>query len=357
MDDAFIPTLSHATERDIDLLLVEELYASLNFTDWMCRQVGLMKPIASWDVKHSKRRTRSRREIDIFLEIDHSDGTRSAILIENKLDAMEQPDQAESYREELAILADNYERSAMLIVCPAGYAAQHHHFTAKFDATVTYETIRDHLRLLADESGHEAVLRCGFRADILDQAVNKYRRGYTPIPDRVVGDFNKLYVSLLAAAAPSIIPGNAMLKPANPRESTSMIFNQALSLSALPVEIRPSRFAHELGRGSDRRANYVAVTFAGWGSALPGVVDRLDADAIELGATFSSKTPNKNRPNPGLVMAIPTEPVDNQGDFDTQTEALEDGMAVALELRRWLHDNQEILLDWKRLIESHNGTQ
>jgi len=50
-NDVFIPTLTHATERDIDLLLVEELYSSRDFVLWMAAQAGLAKPISLWDVK------------------------------------------------------------------------------------------------------------------------------------------------------------------------------------------------------------------------------------------------------------------------------------------------------------------
>ncbi len=70
-EDDFIPTLTHATERDIDLLLVEELYSSAAFVAWMAAQAGITGEISGWDVKHSKRRTRSRREIDIFVELKH----------------------------------------------------------------------------------------------------------------------------------------------------------------------------------------------------------------------------------------------------------------------------------------------
>ncbi|KQY16314.1 hypothetical protein ASE23_20235 [Rhizobium sp. Root73] len=352
MNEEFIPTLSHATERDIDLLLVEEIHASLDFTVWIARQAGINLPIASWDVKHSKRRTRSRREIDIFVEIEHSDQTRSALLIENKLDASEQPDQAESYREELDALAGGYARRAMMIVCPNAYAAQFPNFTGKFDATISYELIAEFLRELRDESGSEMVPRYQFRAEIIDQAIHKHRRGYTPIPDKIVGDFNAQYVALLATIAPEILPGPSMRKTANPRESTSMIFDQAASLRGLAEAIRPRRFAHELGRGSDQRANYVAVTFPGWGVAPSAVVDVMSADVAELGAIFSAKTPTKIRPNPGLVMALPTTPVDNQRDFYAQIEAISAGVVTAARLRNWLIDNQNVLSKWRALVDA-----
>lgn len=355
--DEWIPTLTHATERDVDLLLVEELSSSLDFTTWVAGHVGMVGSIAAWDVKHSRRRTRSRREIDILIEIDSRDGTRSAILIENKLDATEQPDQAESYRQELAALASDYGRAAMVIVCPTAYAAQHPDFTGKFDLMLSYEEIAAFLRELLAEAGSELALRYGFRAAILDQAIHKYRRGYTPIPDPVVGDFNARYVLLLAELAPEIGPGPSMRKPANPRESTSMIYDQAVSLAAIPDEIRPRRFAHELGRGSEQRANYVAVTFAGWGAALPAIGARLEADARGTGAFFEAKRPTKVRPRPGLVMALPCEPVDNQGSFDAQRDALARGIANAKKLRRWLLDNQDKLTAWKKLVSDQLGPE
>lgn len=351
MEDQFIPTLSHATERDIDLLLVEELHSSLEFVTWMAAQACVVSPISSWDVKHSKRRTRSRREIDIFVDILHPDNSRSALLIENKLDATEQPDQAESYREEIEALGEGYQQRSMLITCPEAYARQFAEFTWKFDNVIYYEAISRYLREIGDESGNHLVIRYGFRAGLVDQAIYKHRRGYTPIPDKIVGDFYARYISLLGDLAPEIVPGASMCKPANPRESTSMIFDQMASLSELPDAIRPRRFAHELGKGSDRRVNYVAVTFAGWGSAPASVIQQLTADASELGAAFSTKKPTKVRPNPGLVMALSTEPVDNQKAFDIQVESLKAGIMRAKELREWLISHKEVVAKWCRLVQ------
>ena len=352
MNDEYIPTLTHATERDIDLLLVEEFYASVDFVTWMAAQVGVTTPVATWDVKHSKRRTRSRREIDIFVELELIDGDSVAILIENKLDTTEQPDQAESYREELDILAERYARQTMIIVCPLEYASRYSEFAGKFDAVVSYEMLSDYFRESTSGAGADTVLRFGFRADIIDQAIHKHRRGYTPIPDKVVGDFNAMYVALLGEVAPEIRPGSSMLKPANPRESTSMIFDQDALLARLPRDVRPRRFAHELGRGSNRRANYVAVTFAGWGAFLPAIRQRLEADAAQLGAQFSAKPPTKTRPNPGLVMLLPTDPVDNQGSFEEQRDSLVAGIRRAQELRRWLLSEQDTLHRWADLVEN-----
>lgn len=358
MTEDYIPTLTHATERDIDLLVVEEIYASVEFAAWLAGCVGINFPVQQTTVKHSKRRTRSRREIDIFVELHHAGGATSAILIENKLDATEQPDQAESYREELAIHADAYVAMAMIIICPQTYSAGHGAFTSKFDAVVSYEAIADRFVRQAEEYAKtipELALRYAFRAEILDQAIFKHRRGYQPILNAVVGDFNAHYVALLETIHPEIRPGKSMLKPANPEDSTSMIFDQDASLVKLPTAIRPRRFAHELGRGLDWRANYVAVTFGGWGSALPSIKEHLENDAAELGARFLAKLPNKKRPNPGLVMALPTSPIDNQGDFAAQRDQIVEGMQQAAILRDWLIQNLNVLFQWKALVEQSGG--
>jgi hypothetical protein len=348
--DEFIPTLTHATERDIDLLIVEELYASPPFVSWMCGKARLPTVVEASSVLHSKRRTRNRREIDIFVDVSFPKGTKAALLIENKLDATEQPDQAESYREELFALADRYADRAMLIVCPEQYRAAHREFAGKFDAVVTYEELAHYFRGQS-ASGGSGGSRMRFRAELLEQAISKGRRGYVAVTNEEIGDFNAAYVALLAEIAPEILPGPSMLKAANPDESVSMIFDHARSFANLQREIRPTRFAHEFGRGQAHRANYVSVVFGGWGAALPAVKDRFAQDARELGASFAAKPPTKVRPNPGLVMTCPTPAIDNQGDFGQQRQAIVAGIQRAKILRSWLLNNGSLVQGWKRQAE------
>lgn len=349
MVEEFIPTLTHATERDIDLLLVEEIFSSPKFLRWLADKAGLQGDIASSTVLHSKRRTRNRREIDIFVDLTMSAGKRAALLIENKLDASEQPDQAESYREELNVLAGDFTQTAMLIVCPADYSLQHQEFTSKFDAVVTYQQLVGYFRIAADELVDNKA-RMRFRADVIEQAIHKHRRGYTPVPNEIIGDFNARYVALLGEIAPEIKPGPTMLKQANPDESVSMIYDARKSFSTLPKDVCPTRFAHELGRGQSHRANYVAVTFGGWGVALKELKEMLTTDTEQISAQFAAKPPTKNRPNPGLVMSVTTDAIDNQADFDEQGSLIESGIREAAKLRKWLLDNQAILYKWQRKV-------
>jgi hypothetical protein len=353
LDAETIPTLTHATERDVDLLLVEELIASKDFLIWMTAQVGWGSAPTSWEVLHSKRRTRNRREIDIFVEMWTDGNTKPAVLlIENKLSEDEQPDQAESYRDELARISDDCDFSAMALVCPENYAGAHRAFAEKFDVVVSYESIATFFGDRSRSVEAESAKRLAFRADLLTQAIHKFRRGYTPISNPNIGSFNHNYVALLARTAPEIVPGKSMLGDARPDESVSMIFDHAASLSFLPEDIRPRRFSHELGRNQDHRANYVAVTFAGWGPAFKQIEHRLLTETAGTGFMFATKPATAKRPNPGLVMSLPTKPADNQAAFETQLPSLTEGIEAARKLRNWLRENQHVLQGWKDAVRS-----
>lgn len=350
MTHEFIPTLTHATERDIDLLLVEEFYASPSFVAWVCKKVGLLNQVASSSVLHSKRRTRSRREIDIFVEVAFKCGDMLALLVENKLDATEQPDQAESYREELTMLSDHFAHRVMILVCPTVYRQSHQGFADKFDTVITYEILAEYFRDQSALGGSEKS-RMRFRGELIEQAINKSRRGYASIPNAKIGTFNSRYIELLTEIAPSIYAGPSMLKEASPDESVSMIFDHAKSFSALPHAIRPKRFSHECGRGQTNRANYVAVAFACWGAALKQVRESFEADSSAIEATFTAASPSKLRPNPALIMSCKTTAINNQGDFEAQKPAIIDGIRAAAKLQNWLIDNQRLLWDWKEQVE------
>jgi hypothetical protein len=292
----------------------------------------------------------SRREIDIHLDLyDRSGALCGVILIENKLDTEPQPEQAESYREEINLLSRSTGFAAMLLLCPASYAAERSVFAGNFDMVLPYEEIARWLAAKAAAAEGEVALRLGFRAELIEQAVTKARRGYEAVPVPRIGDFNTRYVALLDQVAPTIRPGPTMLRPMRPAESVSMIFDHAASLPFLDPKVPIRRFAHELGRGLDHRANYVAVTFAGWGRILIEARDDIEAAVEGIGAALHAPRATEARPNPGLILSLPTPPVNNQGDFDAQIDRIRQGILQAARLRDWLADNRPLLAEWSRL--------
>ena len=352
IEEEFIPTFTHATERDIDILLVEEIKTSEDFQRWLANNLNFTDSIISCEVLHSKRCTRNRREIDIHVKIKSEQHKNPVIiLIENKLDAEEQPDQAESYREELEKYKKDSSIAHMALICPSSYKLEHSLFSSKFDAVICYEDIINFLKSRAENVTGEVLLRLQFRIKLLEQALNKHRRGYTQILNEKIGSFNQSYVALLKKLAPDIYPGPTMLKEANPDESVSMIFNSELSLKDLSEDIRPRRFSHEFGKNEGHRANYVAVTFQGLGTYYNEIIEKLKKDTLDYGFAFTAKKPNKNRPNPGLVMSIETCPVDNQSNFESQQPYVEMGIRSAIRLKSWLINNQPIIKEWFELAK------
>lgn len=160
-------------ERDTDLVLVMALRASEDVRGLFARSV-------EWDhdqliaVSHSHS-TRDGREVDVQA-IFGLGAERRILHIENKIDAMFQPYQAESYAERVARLREEEDigAAACLLFCPADFAEASIQ-TQTFDAVVTYEDVRDTLSELGPW-GSEAAL-------ILEHAILQYRRGGISSPD------------------------------------------------------------------------------------------------------------------------------------------------------------------------------
>jgi len=87
-DADFCRYLASVTERDVDLLLMEEFHVSDDFVAWFCGELGLhcVSPAGAW---HSLSDTDG--ESDLLLRV-LKEGRRIGILIENKVTAPEQDD-------------------------------------------------------------------------------------------------------------------------------------------------------------------------------------------------------------------------------------------------------------------------
>lgn len=340
-----ILTLSHATERDIDLLLVEELRCSHAFRDRFISELSQLTGATlghrDGRVSHSRRRMHSRREIDILLDIEGQDG-RYAILIENKLDTTEQPQQAESYRlEAIALAAEEFRFALTVLVCPETYAAKVPVFAGKFDAVFSYERVLALLRDRAEVEAGELASRLRYRADLMSQAIEKGRRGYQAVPLAAVGNFTRAYVAMLSELGIALPPGPSMLKDA-PAESKTMIF----APSALPRwDFLPqTRLVHQLREGN---AN---ICLYGWGdyfSHLAGLM----APAL-AGTTYRLVPTINKRANgrAGLMIVADTPPIDNLADFQAQQEKIEAGMRVTEALAAWFTAQRDNCQMWTHQV-------
>lgn len=167
--------LSSVQERDIDLLIVEELSSNDEFADWLvARTWGPDKLGAAFGTWHSVNRG-THGESDIVFVFSASDGARFAVLIENKIDAIAQPEQAERYR----IRGDHGKTVGdwidyrTCIIAPERYFSSTRH-EGEYDHTISYEEIR---AFLACRRARDR--RFTHKAGLLTEAIEQNRRGYS----------------------------------------------------------------------------------------------------------------------------------------------------------------------------------
>lgn len=349
-----ILTLTHATERDIDLLIVEELRCSEDFTSHVisliAAKTGKSIPAGASQVIHSSRRMYNRREIDIRLSIAQKIGKPIIVLFENKLDAADQPAQAESYREEASILVSSGEASQVIIVllCPRDYGNGNGSFAGKFDAVINYEEIAEYLRRRGSSTAGELSTRLNYRSDLMQQAIEKWRRGYQAVPLPQIAVFNKSYVALCRENAPLLKPGPSMLSGGRPGESKTMIFGP----DTLPEwEWLPQmRIVHQLREGN---AN---VCFYGWGDFFPDLAAEVAAD---LKGTPYRPIPTVNKRKggrSGLMIVANTPVVNNIGSWDEQVTAIREGIIITDALRDWVWSHRLQIEKWSEIVKAKSAS-
>jgi hypothetical protein len=344
MDDSVL-TLTHATERDVDLLLVEEFKCSTEFVSWFLATASLGTggfEAASSTVTHSRRRTHNRREIDICLTIYSVDGRTQHLLIENKLDASEQVEQAESYRAEAELLARTTSAGVFsVLISPATYARANAAFASKFDANISYEHISKYFAAKADLTT-ELGRRCAHRQELLQQAITKSRRGYEAVPVEHIEKFNKGYINLLEMHCPELKAGPSMRKEGRPGESKTMIF----APETLPQWdwLPQMRLVHQLREGN---ANVCFYTWGGYFNDLAALV------AADLAGTPYRVVPTINKRvsgRSGLMLVAETPPIDNLSSSETQLAKILEGIRITEALRKWIWDHQPQIKRWANIV-------
>jgi hypothetical protein len=165
--------LDQVSEREIDFALLSALYASKAFRSFMIEQV------AGWTGDHTFISARlshwdDGRETDVLLIVELSDGAKLAIMIEDKISAIFQPDQAHGYRErgQRGIRDGRWHRFVTCLCAPDGYI-QSAKCANEWDSYISFESIVD-LSLGLDDRN------IAFVAAICRQAVAKRAAGALP---------------------------------------------------------------------------------------------------------------------------------------------------------------------------------
>jgi len=178
-------------ERDIDLLILEELSVSEEFREWFSSRVFgepiYQSEIGAW---HSVSDSQLGESDLIFLfnatdgeatdgkttDGKATDGPRIAILIENKIDAPPQQRQGERYhsRGEEGIKKGYWEKYRTCIIAPNKYLKSYKD-SEEYDVEISYEEI-----LAYFQSRRPRGERFTYKSRILLEGIEQNRRGYQP---------------------------------------------------------------------------------------------------------------------------------------------------------------------------------
>ncbi len=139
--------ISGVCERDIDLLILEEFIASFEFLQWFVSKVANHPAKAEALLDAQRSVTQSNGESDIEIYFKDSAGNQVCLLIENKVNAALQPQQAERYRERGQTYRDHEACTDFytILMAPKSYFGADVALKG-FDASITYEDIRDWFR-------------------------------------------------------------------------------------------------------------------------------------------------------------------------------------------------------------------
>ena len=188
-----MPVIIAVQERDIDLLILEQLHASPAFVAWWCEQLDLpgVEFAGAW---HSV--CNSDGETDVLLCVTARE-ERVGVLIENKVAASEQPEQALRYRQRGAqgIASGWFDRYVTCMCAPQTYLDRLGHFG--YDGQISYERIAGWFAQQPD--AHSAWRKC-----VMDEAVKQGRAGYVKVVSQAVTSFHRAYYEHLCRTQPNI---------------------------------------------------------------------------------------------------------------------------------------------------------
>jgi hypothetical protein len=303
------PRLEAVTERDIDILLMEEFEGGSGFLDWFV-SVTVGWPLAGFDVLGAWHSVSTDIGESDLLVLAHRPGReRLALLIENKVDAPPQPEQSRRYlrRGEAGLKDGEWQQFATCIVAPQRYLGAAANAEG-YQYPVSYEDIAEWMRANLPPGR-----RTEFRLRLILAAIEQQRRGYSPKIDPVVTRFFSEYWELAENLFPELRFSQSGARPA---ESTWAEFRPA----RLP---KGRQILHKVHNGC------VDLQLSGCGLHVDELT-ALNAALLRDGLEFARAARSA-----ALRVAVPK--MDVRGDFSTQREAALTALKAAYKLASLMH--------------------
>lgn len=196
------------TERDMDLLFLEEFASSNDFARIFLSKIGV-NDFEIIRVEHSVHEAgeginvreagseTSRGESDMSV-IYKTAGITCALLIEDKVNACAQPNQRARYNNRGNLYIANHQCAAfdVFMIAPAEYLGSP--AAADYENTVSYEEVLNYFEAQNNS-------RSLFKAEMLKKAISKGHSNYIPVPSEMVMSFYDSYIDYVKKFYPSYI--------------------------------------------------------------------------------------------------------------------------------------------------------
>lgn len=326
MDYEKNPILSTTTERDMDLLFVEEFRCSDDFVDWfllsVSHEIASLKnlTVISKEVFHSVSRTgKASGESDIEVSLKCKKKFIK-LFIEDKIDAQFQENQSQRYqlRTKEEVRSGECDEAYCILIAPNEYLESNTD-SHLFDSTISYEGVIEFLDSRNNKVSDELALRLSHKIDLLNQSIYKYRRGYClEANEKVTNFWNNYYL-----VAKEKYSNLKMRNPGNkPIGSTFVHFVDAIN-STLPLP--KCAIQHKLGHAR------VDLEFFGWTKhwdAIEHDMSNLLKDDMELRKAARS-----------MAVSISVPMINVLLPFKEQEDAALDGLDNACRLLGWYNQN------------------
>ena len=129
-------------ERDVDVTLAQEFYSNPEFACEVLRRTKFSSHLSAKVVQVNLSLSEALGESDLVIIFEREDSSRIAVLIEDKIDAIFQPDQFERYRERgISGVRDGRWVEFDIMLCAPSAYVQSHVDAAKFQSCFPYEDI------------------------------------------------------------------------------------------------------------------------------------------------------------------------------------------------------------------------
>lgn len=315
--------ISGVCERDVDLLILEEFIASFGFLQWFASRVANHPATAEVLLNAKRSVTQSNGESDIEIYFKDSVGAQVCLLIENKVNAALQPQQAERYRARGQTYRDRGDCIGFytILMAPKSYFGTDADLKG-FDASVTYEEIRDWFRQQPTLGERQR-----YKESLLTAAIKK-GIGKLSVADAPVTDFWQQYWQLVQGQAPEL----NMKQPLARAASSWRIAFYPTGL------VKGVTLVHSLPRGC------IDLLFGGMGERLGELKSQFGR---YLGEDMSFEKANGSS---SVRLQIP--PINAANDFISQRQDAMVGIAAVSRLSDWYaRFGEKLLLERDKIRE------